>query len=70
MLYPSDFEHKIDFSTIRNILQEKCISSLGKEEVDEIAFATDFSLIEKQLNQTDELLCLIGIYRRIACNDF
>lgn len=59
MLYPSDFEHKIDFSTIRNILQEKCISSLGKEEVDEIAFATDFSLIEKQLNQTDELLCLM-----------
>jgi DNA mismatch repair protein MutS2 len=59
MLYPSDFEHKIDFISIRKILKEKCISSLGKEMVDDICFSTDHGLIEKQLNQTNELLCLM-----------
>ena len=41
------------------MLKEKCISSLGKEKVDGICFSTDHGLIEKQLNQTNELLCLM-----------
>ena len=59
MLYPSDFEHKTDFSTIRLILKEKCISSLGKERVDAITFSTDFDDVTKQISQTDEMLRLM-----------
>lgn len=59
MLYPSDFEHKTDFSAIRLILKEKCISSLGKEKVDEITFSTDYGQVIRQISQTDEMLCLM-----------
>lgn len=59
MLYPSDFEHKTDFSAIRLILQEKCISSLGKEKVDEICFSADYGHITQQISQTDEMLRLM-----------
>lgn len=59
MLYPSDFEHKTDFSAIRLILQEKCISSLGKEKVDEITFSADYGQVIRQISQTDEMLRLM-----------
>ena len=56
MLYPLHFEQKTDFSTIRNLLKEKCISTLGQEKVDEIQFSSDFEEINRLLNQTDEML--------------
>lgn len=59
MLYPANFEHKTDFSAIRQLLTDKCISTLGKERVEEISFSADFSLVNKLLNQTDELKMLM-----------
>lgn len=59
MLYPSHFEQKIDFISIRNILIEKCISTLGKERVDEIAFTSDFEHISVLIAQVDEMLSLM-----------
>ncbi|MDD4199233.1 MAG: endonuclease MutS2 [Paludibacter sp.] len=59
MLYPSDFEHKTDFSAIRLILKEKCISTLGKEKVDEITFSADYGQVIRQISQTDEMLRLM-----------
>ncbi len=56
MLYPAHFEHKIDFSSIRNLLKDKCISTLGTEKVDEIQFSADFELIDRLLCETDEML--------------
>ncbi|MDO9154458.1 MAG: Smr/MutS family protein [Paludibacter sp.] len=59
MLYPSHFEQKTDFSAIRLLLKTKCISTLGEEKVDNIAFSIDFGEITKFLNQTDEMLRII-----------
>ncbi len=56
MLYPQHFEQKTDFTTIRRLLKEKCLSTLGEEQVDGIQFSSDFVLIEKLLNQTDEMM--------------
>ena len=56
MLYPNHFEQKIDFTTIRQLLKEKCISTLGAEMVDNIQFSTDYQQISNYLNQTDEML--------------
>ena len=58
-IYPIDFEHKTDFSAIRLILKEKCISTLGKERVDEICFSADYNLVLQQISQTDEMLRLM-----------
>ena len=42
MLYPANFENKTDFTAIRQILKDKCISSLGKERVDDIHFSVNY----------------------------
>lgn len=60
MLYPSDFEIKIDFPHIRILLKDKCISPLGKEKVDLISFSSDYQSVIKQINQTYEMLRLIN----------
>lgn len=41
MIYPKNFEQKIGFTEIRALLRERCLSTLGKEKVDEMAFTTD-----------------------------
>lgn len=56
MLYPQHFEQKIDFTTIRQLLKDKCISTLGAEMVDNIQFSADYEEINNYLNQTDEML--------------
>jgi len=56
MLYPSHFEQKIDFTTIRQLLKDKCVSTLGVEKVDEITFSSDYSEVIRLLSQTDEML--------------
>ncbi len=59
MLYPAAFEQKIDFTSIRRMLKEQCMSSLGKEKVDAIRFSSDITEVQQLLDQTDELLQLM-----------
>lgn len=59
MLYPENIEHKIDFITIRSLLKDKCISTLGKEKVDDINFSSRYDEISRLLNQTDEMLRIL-----------
>ena len=54
MIYPNNFEHKLGFDEIRRLLKERCLSTLGKEKVDEIAFSTDCREINEWLNQVRE----------------
>ena len=56
MLYPDHFEQKIDFTTIRQLLRDKCVSTLGVEKVDEIRFSADYGEIIRLISQTDEML--------------
>ncbi len=60
MLYPENIEHKIGFDKIRNHLKINCISSLGKSEVDSIAFSADFNTIVKLTRQTAEFLSILA----------
>jgi len=56
MLYPQHFEQKIDFTTVRQLLRDKCISTLGIEMVDNIQFSSNYGEILNYLTQTDEML--------------
>ncbi len=60
MLYPTTFEQKISFDTIRQKLKGKCLCPLGEEEVDEMKFLVQHAKISSQLNQTNEMLQLIS----------
>ena len=54
MIYPNTFESKIGFNEIRTLLRERCLSSLGKEEVDKIAFMDSMKDINTQLARVRE----------------
>ncbi|MCH5302702.1 MAG: Smr/MutS family protein [Prevotella sp.] len=54
MIYPSNFESKLGFDEIRRLLKERCLSTLGKEKVDEIAFSTDVAQVNVWLQQIRE----------------
>jgi len=56
MNYPSHIEQKIAFTSIRQLLRDKCVSSLGEEKVDEIQFSSDYNDVMRLLSQTDEML--------------
>ncbi|MDR2384323.1 MAG: Smr/MutS family protein [Tannerella sp.] len=59
MIYPEDFERKIGFDKIRRLISDKCISSLGKECVDEISFSSNIDFIVKELLQTEEFVRIL-----------
>ena len=54
MIYPKNYESKIGFDEIRRLLKKQCVSSLGKEKVDEIAFSDDADVVNEHLQQVHE----------------
>ena len=54
MIYPNNFEQKIGFDEIRELLKARCLSTLGKEKVDEMAFSNDVSVVNEWLSQVRE----------------
>ncbi len=54
MIYPSNFESKIGFDRIRDILKEKCLSPMGIEKADGIRFSDNIKKISEQLSATSE----------------
>lgn len=59
MIYPSNFESKIGFDKIRQILTQYCLSSLGEEKVAAINFEKNYELINIALAQTEEFVHII-----------
>ncbi len=55
MIYPPQFEEKIGFSKIRELLNKHCISDMGRAWVNKLSFSTSFSSIDLWLNQTEEM---------------
>ena len=58
MIYPNNFEKKLGFDEIRRLLKERCLSTLGKEKVDEMTFSTDVDVINEQMAQVREFRSL------------
>ena len=59
MIYPSNFEQKIGFDSIRHILKGKCLSTLGQERVDEMAFSESYDEINRRLEEVTEFIRII-----------
>ena len=59
MVYPDSFEQKISFDAIRQILKDKCVSTLGMDKVDDIRFLTDCDKITHLLQLADEMKRLL-----------
>lgn len=60
MVYPSNFEEKIKFSRIRELLKDYCASPMGMEMVDDMSFASGFAEVVAKLELTNELLHILN----------
>ena len=56
MIYPQNFEQKIGFDQIRQLLKIKCLSTLGEERVDQMDFSDDYNEINRRLEQVTEFV--------------
>ena len=54
MIYPDNFESKIGFTEIRKMLRERCLSPLGKEQVEKMAFSSQAEEVNEWLMQVRE----------------
>ncbi|MEG1555639.1 MAG: Smr/MutS family protein [Bacteroidales bacterium] len=70
MTYPHTFEEKIGFDTIRSIIKEQCISSMGIQKVESIRYSTSFEEILLLLEQVDEFRQVILFEDPFPAQDF
>ena len=59
MIYPQNFEQKIGFDQIRQLLKDKCLSTLGEERVTDMTFSEQHEEVEEKLNQVTEFVRII-----------
>lgn len=59
MIYPQNFEQKIGFDQIRQLLKDKCLSTLGEERVNEMNFSDHLEEVDELLNQVAEFVRII-----------
>jgi len=59
MIYPDNFEQRIGIDTVRQYITEKCLSTLGEEQVANMNFSTKYATIAEWLEQTEEFTQII-----------
>ena len=59
MIYPQNFEQKIGFDQIRQLLREKCLSTLGEEKVNGMMFSNQCDVVEEWLEQVVEFVRIL-----------
>jgi DNA mismatch repair protein MutS2 len=68
--YPDNFESKIGFDRIREMLHEKCLSNMGLEWVDEMQFQHNFENIDNQLGEVDEFCRIVREFDNFPSSHF
>lgn len=59
MIFPENIEVKLGFDKIRTLVRENCLSSLGKDLVNDMSFVSDSDLIGQLVNQTNEFVRIL-----------
>ncbi len=58
-IYPDNFESKIGFDKVRELVKARCLSSLGKELADDCRFVDSYREVERMLDETGEFMVII-----------
>ena len=60
MIYPENFETKLRFDKVRELVKKQCLSSLGRDLVDEVRFSNSYKNVNRMVNETNEFktICL------------
>lgn len=70
MIYPKHFEEKTGFDKVRLFVASNCLSPLGKDRVDTMAFSNDFPTIHTWLSQTAEFVRILQGDEEFPANNF
>jgi len=70
VIYPDNFEHKLGFDKIRELIAAQCLSSLGREQVDGLRFSPDAAVVAEELEQTGEFVRILQGERAFPANYF
>jgi DNA mismatch repair protein MutS2 len=70
VLYPNNFEHKIGFDKIREMLKGGCLSNLGWQKVDKMRFSSSFGFIETLTGQVGEFKQIMMMEADFPLNHF
>ncbi len=68
-IYPSDFEAKIGFDSLRGMVESKCLSDLGRAHCAKMKFSTDKQRILSLLNQTNEMVRILASEEALPLNN-
>ncbi len=58
-IFPENFELKIGFDKVRELLKSRCLSDLGREQVDGLCFQNDYESIKRNLSLASEFIRII-----------
>lgn len=59
MIFPENFEHKIEFDSIRQTVLSLCNSYYGRKAAEGMHFSKDFDVVKRLLSETAEMLDII-----------
>ena len=59
MIYPNNFEQKIGFDQIRHLISGRCLSTLGKDKVDDMQFSTESDDVIRRLDEVAEIVRIV-----------
>lgn len=68
MIYPSNFEAKIGFTTVRKEINSRCISTMGQYCCEQMHFTSRYDEVMLWLNQTNEFLSILQTKREFPLN--
>ncbi len=60
MIFPKDFESKVGFAQLRQLLTDRCETRLGKEEAMNMDFTSVFEEVRRRLSCVAEMLALLA----------
>jgi DNA mismatch repair protein MutS2 len=69
-IYPENFETKIGFDKIREMLFSRCLSSLGQELVESMAFSSNYDELVIKHGETYEFVRIIREYDQFPASHF
>lgn len=70
MIYPKNFEEKIGFNTIREMLEEECLSTMGLDLCSSLKFLKDRNQIETYLNECMEMKRVLMLESSFPSQDY
>lgn len=70
MIYPENFENKIKFDKIRQLIKSYCLSDMGRELVNQMTFSSNPEYIGEQLKETHECMTILQTEESFPADHF